>query len=149
VTADPAPLVEELEAYWLDPPLYPDAVEFLRGLDLPVCCVSNADTVPLMAAIRRHGLVFDEVVSSESVRCYKPDPGIFHDALRRLGAAPERAVHIGDSLHSDIRGAAGLGITTLWLCRESRIHDIGRCQPDYTIRSAPEASAILTNGDPS
>jgi 2-haloacid dehalogenase/putative hydrolase of the HAD superfamily len=145
VQADPALLVGELEAYWSNPPLYPDALDFLAGLDQPVCCVSNADTGPLLTAIGRHGLRFDGVVTSEEVRCYKPQAGIFEEAVRRLGVDPRRCLHIGDSLHSDVGGARKLGITTVWLCRESRIHDIGECQPDYTISSTPEAAAILAN----
>ena len=103
---DPAPFVRELERYWANPPVYADAVEFFERVSLPICCVSNADTAPLMAAIDRLGVSFDAVMTSEAVRCYKPDAKIFRAALETLGVRPERTVHIGDSLHSDI-GVAG------------------------------------------
>jgi len=135
VDADPAPFVARLEAYWRDPPIHPDAAEFLSGLEMPVCCVSNADSLPLHAAIAKHNLRFDAVVASEAVRCYKPDPEIFRHALQRLNVAPDRALHVGDSLHSDIGGASKIGITTAWICRESRIHDIGESRPDHTVAS--------------
>lgn len=134
-TRDPTPLVVELEAYWSDPPLHADAVEFLRRVDRPVCCVSNADTKPLLAAIEKHGLRFDAVISSESVRCYKPQSRIFERALECLEISPERAIHIGDSLHSDIAGAKRAGIAAVWICRDDRIHDIGTAAPDRTISS--------------
>lgn len=130
---DPEPFLVELENYWSDPPLHADALEFFRGVNVPICCVSNADSKPLMAAIERHGLHFDAVVSSESVRCYKPESKIFERALEKLGIRSDHAVHIGDSLHSDIAGAKNAGITSVWLCREDRIHDIGTATPDYTI----------------
>ena len=142
VVRDPVPLVAQLEAYWADPPVYADALEFLTQVDLPMCCVSNADTKPLLAAIDSHGLHFDAVVTSEQARCYKPDPGIFRRALDTLGIDPTRAVHVGDSLHSDVAGAAQLGLGTIWLHRENRIHDIGRCEPDYTVRTLTELSDI-------
>ena len=129
----PASLVAGLEEYWADPPVHADAIEFLNRVDLPVCCVSNADTEPLMAAIEKHGLKFDAVITSEAVRCYKPDPAIFQRALDTLGISPHRAMHIGDSLHSDIGGASQLGLTTVWIRRENRIHDIGTCRPDHAI----------------
>ncbi len=141
---DPAPFLVELEEYWHNPPIYADALELLRSLDLPVCCVSNADEKPLASAIARHRLRFDAAVSSESVRCYKPDALIFRRALERLGVRPERAIHVGDSLHSDIAGASNLGISTVWLRREDRIHDIGNHQPHRTITSLSELSAILS-----
>ncbi len=145
VEADPRPLVDELEAYWRDPPIYADAIEFLRGVEVPVCCVSNADTTPLLGAIGRHGLRFDQVVTSEQARCYKPEPRIFREALSALGVEPDRVVHLGDSLHSDIGGASKLGIRTVWVRRESRIHDVGKCQPNHTISSLSEATNLVAH----
>jgi len=142
--ADAALFVADLEAYWRDPPLHADAVGFLRDVDVPICCVSNADTAPLMSAIEKHGLRFDAVVSSESVRSYKPKPEIFRRALSLLNVTADRAVHVGDSLHSDVSGAAGVGLTTVWLRREERIHDIGACEADHSIGSLSELSRLLS-----
>lgn len=140
---DAAPYVTDLETYWRDAPIHVDAVESLAAIDLPTCCVSNADRKPLMTAIQKHGLPFDAVVTSEDARCYKPDPGIFRLAVETLGTAPHRIIHVGDSLHSDVGGAAKLGITTTWLRRDQRIHDIGNCKPDYTIDSLTDLPALL------
>ena len=87
---------------------------------------------------------FDAVVTSERARCYKPDPGIFRYALEALRVDPGRALHIGDSVHSDVGGAAGVGIATAWLCRNERIHDIGDCEADYTASSLTEVLTVLT-----
>ena len=140
---DPAPFLIDLEEYWHNPPVHLDALEFLRELDIPVCCVSNADNKPLLNAIARHQLRFDDVVSSETVRCYKPDPAIFRHAMSTFGVRPDRVLHVGDSLHSDIAGAAAVGITTVWISRESRIHDIGVDRASFTIRSLAEVTQIL------
>ena len=140
---DPDPFVTVLEQYWGDPPLHPESAEVLRSIHIPTCCVSNADTRPLLQAIEKHGLRFDAIISSEDARCYKPARGIFDYALRTLGMSADRVMHVGDSLHSDIGGAAGAGITTTWVCREDRIHDIGTCKPNYTIKSLTELTDIL------
>lgn len=147
VAKDGHPSIHYLESYWTDPPVYSDALEFLRGLSLPVCCVSNADTEPLMTAIGRHRLRFDAVVTSEFARCYKPATGIFSAAIDALGLPPERLVHIGDSLYSDVAGAAKAGLATVWLCRDSRIHDrdAGLENPDFIISRLTDASEILCN----
>lgn len=141
---DPAPFLIDLEEYWHNPPIHSDALEFLREVDLPTCCISNADTKPLLAAIQRHHLRFDAVISSEVVRCYKPDPAIFQHALHALGLRADRVLHVGDSLHSDIAGAAAVGITSVWIRRESRIHDIGVDRASFTIRSLAELTQLLT-----
>ena len=131
--ADPLPFVAQLEEYWADPPIHADALDFMRKVDLPVCCVSNADTAPLLSAIEKHGLSFDAVITSQEARCYKPDAAIFEQAVQALGVDPQRTMHIGDSLHSDIGGAKKLGIATAWICRRNRIYDIGSANPDHTI----------------
>jgi 2-haloacid dehalogenase/putative hydrolase of the HAD superfamily len=142
--ADPAPYVAVLENYWRNPPLHDDAVDLLARLHLPVCCVSNADEVHLASALARHGLSFHAVVTSEAARCYKPEPGIFQKALRTMNVNAEQVLHVGDSLHSDVGGAKKLGITTVWLRRENRIHDIGTAQADHTIRSLREVAPLIS-----
>ncbi|MFZ6029190.1 MAG: YjjG family noncanonical pyrimidine nucleotidase [Chloroflexota bacterium] len=56
-----------------------------------------------------------ELIISEEVGAAKPDAAIFAAAFERLGnpGKPE-VLMIGDSLSSDIRGAAGFGIDACW-----------------------------------
>ena len=144
---DPHPFVAQIEEYWVSAPIYADALEFLGQIEVPVCCVSNADTKPLTTAIKKHGLQFDAVVTSEDSRSYKPDSGIFGHALNALGVEARRTIHIGDSLHADIGGASRLGIATAWVHRENRIHDIGTGRPDYTVGSLAELPGVLSGND--
>lgn len=148
LASDPRPFVAELEEYWRNPPVYHDALAFLRDVDLPLCCVSNADTKPLLAAIEKHGFRFHAVISSQDARCYKPDCGIFERALVAMKVRPERVVHIGDSLHSDIAGANAAGIASVWVRRENRIHDIGTAKPDLTVSDLSELRTALNGAIP-
>jgi len=140
---DPEPFVTPLKEYWRNPPLHDDAVGLLEQIDVPVCCVSNADREDIDCALGLHGLRFDAVITSQCARCYKPEAKIFRQAADLLGVDLARVTHVGDSLHSDVGGAAQLGITSIWISREQRIYDIGTCQPDYTIRSLQELPAVL------
>lgn len=140
---DPAPFVQVLEDYWSSPPAYEDAVEFLDQADVPVCVVSNADTVHLERAIGRLSLRPDAVVSSEHARSYKPDGAIFEKAMSTLGVGAEEVIHIGDSLHSDIDGAGQAGIRSVWIHRDDRIHDVGTATPDHTVRSLTEVAGLF------
>ena len=58
---------------------------------------------------------FDVVVISEEVGVAKPDPAYFDIVFERMGW-PERArtLVVGDSLSSDIQGAANYGIDACW-----------------------------------
>ncbi len=143
VECDPIPYADELQRYWRNPPLHAEAKDALAALAVPVCCVSNADEDDLQEAISAHGLRFNGMVSSESARSYKPDPGIFQYAMKMMGVSPERCAHVGDSLHSDILGAQKVGITSVWIERNGRISDIGDSQPDLTIKSLLDLELFL------
>jgi putative hydrolase of the HAD superfamily len=60
----------------------------------------------------------DELIASEDVGVSKPDPEIFHIALRRLGIAAGDAVMVGDSWRNDIAGAVAAGIRPVWFNRD-------------------------------
>jgi 2-haloacid dehalogenase/putative hydrolase of the HAD superfamily len=143
VDIDPEPYARMLKDYWSDPPAAPHAREILAELDLPVCVVSNADTEDVVAAIERRGFRVDAVVTSEDARAYKPSADIFRMALERMNVAPRRVLHAGDSLHSDVAGAAALGIATCWVCYASRILDVGDAIPDHKISNISELTSLL------
>ncbi|MFH0981407.1 MAG: HAD family hydrolase, partial [Planctomycetota bacterium] len=140
---DPVPFVRQLKQYWAAPALQPESLEALTAIDLPICCVSNADTEDVLAAAERHGLRFHRVVTSEDARSYKPHPTIFQKALAEMGVSPGHVMHVGDSLHSDVGGARPLGIATTWICREERIFDVGEAYPDHKISSLLELKSLL------
>lgn len=54
------------------------------------------------------------VFISSEVGTAKPDPRIFQHALQTLGARPEEALFVGDSLIGDAGGALSAGLTAYW-----------------------------------
>ena len=113
VTLDPLPYVRRLSEYWRDPPLQPEAREFLQRCAadgqhggaarcLPICIVSNADRADVDAALGRlelrvgAGFHVAALVTSEDARSYKPHREIFELALRQTGWRRDRVLHIGD-----------------------------------------------------
>jgi len=132
VEIDETPYVDQLNAYLARPVLFDEVHEVLAGLRLPVCIVSNADEYELHQALEHHGIKVAHVVTSERARSYKPKPAIFRSALELTGWSPDRVIHVGDSLHSDVGGARNAGLHAAWVRRSVRIKDIGTDQPDYT-----------------
>jgi len=59
-------------------------------------------------------------VTSEDARSYKPRPERFSAGLDAVGVPVQRALHIGDSLTSDVAGAARLGLSVVWVNRKKR-----------------------------
>lgn len=140
---DPRPYADRLKAYWMDPPVVPGTANALADIGIPICVVSNADTADVRAALARNRLPVDEVVTSEDARSYKPDSVIFEHALAAMRVSPERVLHVGDSLYSDVQGATRMGIASCWIQYEDRILDIGEAKPDHNIHHLNELHAIL------
>jgi putative hydrolase of the HAD superfamily len=88
-----------------------------RGLRLIV--VSNWD-VSLSDVLERLDLapLFDGIVTSAEVGARKPAAAIFERALSLVGVAPAHAVHVGDSLREDVKGARSAGIAAILLRRD-------------------------------
>ena len=82
----------------------------------------------------------DFTVSSEEVGMEKPHPPIFMAALKRVGAAPEEVVHVGDQLRSDVMGAQGVGMQAVLIDRSGYGPDAVDCPK---ISSLCELSKIL------
>lgn len=63
---------------------------------------------------------FDFMLISAIYGKAKPHKDIFSEALRLSGVAPNEALHVGDSLEDDIRGARAAGVRAAWINRHER-----------------------------
>ena len=108
------------------------ALNACRQMGLTVGLISNmnqsgdelADSMGLLPYI-------DLSITSHEVGAEKPNPLIFERALERAGARPERAVHVGDQITSDIAGAVNAGINAVLLDRDGN-HKGYTAQPRIT-----------------
>ena len=118
----------------------------LRERGLAGGMVSNIDDEQLRDLVRAAKLEdrFDWLLSSESARSCKPDPGIFRQALNRCACEPNQALFVGDSLKQDIAGArrAGLRAVLLWH-REGRDPPAADPAPDHVVARIPEILGLI------
>ena len=125
--------------------LYPDvppALETLRGR-YRLAVLSDADGDFIEANVKRHGLAFEAVVTSEELRTYKPHRSVFHAVCDRLEVAPAQALYIGDTPWVDIEGARHAGLRAVWINRHgaSWPEDIER--PPAVVSTIEELVALL------
>ena len=96
--------------------LFDDVLPTLKALKsrYKIGVVSNGNSYP-----NRCGLpdTFHYIVFSQDCGIEKPDPGIFHIAIEKVGCAAHEMLIVGDSLKNDIAGAAGAGMKSVWLNR--------------------------------
>ena len=115
------PAVRQAMLEALDFHVFPDvppALAELRERGLRLVVVSNWDW-SLPSWLERAGLapLVDGVVSSAVAGHAKPSPAIFRIALELAGAEPAEAVHVGDSLSSDVGGARAAGLRGVLIAR--------------------------------
>jgi putative hydrolase of the HAD superfamily len=111
-------------------------LDSLRSLGLKTGIVANSWPDPgrvLRADAESFGLAdrVDAIVFSEEVGARKPDPAIYLHCCRQLGVEPSEAMHVGDDLENDVRGAAVAGLKTvqaLWFVADDRPAAV---EPDF------------------
>ena len=115
-----------------------DLLNDLKGRYL-LGLVSNGNTHPERVGL---GDIFSFVILAVECGIAKPDRRIFELALDQCGCDTSQVIHVGDSLQSDVRGANGCGICSVWLNREGAPNGTG-ITPDHVIRDLRELPDIL------
>lgn len=125
----------------------PGAEELLNTLygkyDLYI--VSNGTAAVQYSRLASAGIgrMFKDVFISEHMGTQKPSRDFFDKCFAAIpGFNRERAIIVGDSLTSDIRGGINAGVRTCWYNfrgREPRADIV----PDYTIRELDELPELL------
>ena len=101
-------------------PPFPDAPPTLAALarEHRLAPISNTDDEFLAGTLEGLGRVFDTTITAEQARAYKPNPGLFRFALRKLGVEPTTLLHVAQGTFSDLAVCAALGIRAVWVNRK-------------------------------
>ena len=86
-----------------------------RGWRLAV--LSNTDSDLLDVSLAAIGVPFELVVVASEIGSYKPARPHWDVFRERTGVAPDRHVHVAQSLFHDILPAGELGISSVWINR--------------------------------
>jgi 2-haloacid dehalogenase len=130
---------------------WPDTVGALRQLKtrFRLAILSNVDDDLFAGTRPQLGVDFDEVVTAQQARAYKPSLKIFELALSRINAPAHRVLHVGQSIYHDVVPAQSLGLATVWVNRPSARPGVGavkaaEANPDLIVSSLSElATAAL------
>ena len=106
--------------------------------------VSNGTATVQHSRLTSAGLYpcFEQVFISQEIGYNKPDKAYFDRCFERIpGFAPEKALMVGDSLTSDIKGGINAGLKTVWVNPAHK--DCGVIRPDYEIEGLSQLEALL------
>ena len=106
--------------------------------------VSNGTATVQHGRLTSAGLYpyFEQVFISQNIGYNKPDKAYFDRCFERIpGFAPEKALMVGDSLTSDIKGGINAGLKTVWVNPAHK--PCGDIRPDYEIEGLSQLEALL------
>jgi putative hydrolase of the HAD superfamily len=129
------------QRFWMYAPAFPDSAEFFEKCRVPIYVISNNGLSYVEEGMRDKDLHPAGIICGDMVRAYKPHREIFQKALEVSGLGPEEVIHIGDSVTSDVAGAAAAGITALLLDRKGD----KTCEGVTVIHSLTVAIPLLEN----
>jgi 2-haloacid dehalogenase len=100
---------------------FPDTVGALSRLKTryKLAVISNIDDDLFALTAPKLGVTFDDVITAQQARCYKPCKKIFQIARERVRVDPPQWLHVGQSVYHDVIPAQSLGISTVWVNRPS------------------------------
>ena len=124
---------------------FPGMVDLVKGLKdkgYKVAITTSRMYSSTMVGLRKFGLdeVFDVIVTANDTTKHKPDPEPVLITLEKLGAKPEEALMIGDSMF-DIKCAHNAGVKAVlvgWAEAVSEEDLNGPDKPEYFIETAEE-----------
>lgn len=147
MTVDPAACAKSYESnlgighYFL-----PGAEEAVKRLSerCRLFLVSNGTATVQHSRLTSAGLYpyFEQVFISQEIGYNKPDKAYFDRCFERIpGFAPEKALMVGDSLTSDIKGGINAGLKTVWVNPAHK--PCGDIRPDYEIEGLCQLESLL------
>ena len=98
-----------------DWPPFPDTVDVLRAMKsrYKVAIISNIDDDLFALTARRLDVEFDQVITSQQARSYKPSLHNFVLALDLIAVSPDRLLHAAESAFHDVAPAKSMGLSVV------------------------------------
>jgi 2-haloacid dehalogenase len=117
-TADELNSLADSIQHWLP---FPDTVEALRTLKqkFKLVIISNVDDDLFALSAKHLEVEFDEIITAEQAKSYKPSFNNFRLAIERIDLPLEQILHVAASVYHDIVTAKSLGLSTVWVNRRA------------------------------
>ena len=113
---------------------YPDvanSLQRLRDAGLRLATLTNATVQSAEAQLSHTGLQdhFEQVISADEVRCFKPALEVYQHAAKRLGVEPGD-LRLVSAHHWDVTGALQAGCAAVFVARTDQVMNPFGPQPD-------------------
>ncbi len=115
-TADELNSLADSIQHWLP---FSDTVEALRTLKqkFKLVIISNVDDDLFAFSAKHLEVEFDEIITAEQAKSYKPSFNNFRLAIERIDLPLEQILHVAASVYHDIVTSKSLVLSTVWVNR--------------------------------
>ena len=129
-------LYRELSAYGE----VPKVLANLKAAGHKLAVLSNASPHMLTTAMEAAGISewFDELLSVDVLKCYKPTPTTYQLVTERFNCKPSDVTFFSSN-NWDVSGAGAFGFKTIWVNRAGVVWDNLPGKPDLIVKSISEA----------
>ncbi len=129
---------------------FSDTVDALHALKrkYKLVILSNVDDDLFAFSARKLQVAFDDVITAQQCKSYKPSLNNFRVAQKRVGVPKSQWLHVAQSLFHDIAPAKKMGLHTVWVNRRWGKPGAGatppeEAEPDVEVRSLRELAEIV------
>ena len=128
-------LYSELSAY----EEVPEVLANLKAAGHKLAVLSNASPSMLVKALEAAGISdwFDELLSVDVLKCYKPTPAVYQLVTERFDCKPSDVTFFSSN-NWDVSGAGAFGFRTIWVNRTGAAWDKLPGKPDRIVKSISE-----------
>jgi 2-haloacid dehalogenase len=118
----------------------PEVLANLKAAGHKLAVLSNASPSMLVKALDAAGIseCFDELLSVDVLKCYKPTPAVYQLVTERFDCKPSEVTFFSSN-NWDISGAGAFGFKTIWVNRTGMVWDSLPGKPNSIISSISEA----------
>lgn len=130
-------------------PPFPEAalgLSSLRNRGYLLAAFSNGEAEVVRGVLESAKLLplFDDIVSADEVRTFKPDPAIYAHAVHRLGQAAN-TIWLVSSNPFDIIGAKTAGLRVAWVKRHPKtVFDPWGIEPDLVVSGLDQLASLIS-----
>jgi len=126
---------------------YPEVKECLEGLKskkIKMAILSNGTPDLLKTLVESNNIqnYFDDIMSIESVRIYKPDSKVYEMPIKKYDCKPENICFMSSNTW-DVSGGGVFGYNAVWVNRSNKVFDKLSYKPKFVINNLKELLNII------
>jgi 2-haloacid dehalogenase len=124
---------------------FPEVKETLAALSNKTRAIFSNGPASMLTPLLAHAgfeVYFDEVISVDEIKQYKPSPMVYQHVVHRLGVGREHILFMSANAW-DIAGAKNFGFQTVWVNRAGLPFDELDVEPDYVVDDLSSIPTLL------